>query len=113
MYLNMNHLLTLANGDRTVLSMLIHKSVITLEESYVTLGQAFRNNPVAFRRGLHKLKGSLGVIEPENLFPICRHLDKEFLTMLDDERDEQSRFLLQGVSFLIQELKGVSISDNE
>jgi hypothetical protein len=111
MYLNMEHLLSMANGDQTVLSMLIHKSVITLEDSAISLEQALRNNPVAFRRGLHKLKGSLGIIEPENLYPMCRDLDKNFLTMMEDERYERSRFLLQGVSFLLQELKGVSTND--
>jgi hypothetical protein len=107
----MDHLRTMAHGDQSVLSMLIQKSVLTLEESAASLGQSFRNNPVAFRRGLHKLKGSLGVIEPENLYPICCDLDKDYMTMMEDERDERSRLLLQGVSFLLQELKEVNTND--
>jgi hypothetical protein len=111
MYLNMDHMRSMANGDRAILSMLIQKSVLTLEESSATLEQAFRSNSVAFRRGLHKLKGSLGVIEPVNLYPVCRDLDKNYLTMMEEERDERSRFLLQGISFLLQELKQVNISE--
>jgi hypothetical protein len=113
MYLNMDHLIKMAHGDQAILSMLIQKSVDTLEESSVSLEKSFRNNPVAFRRGLHKLKGSLGVIEPENLYPICRDLDKNYLTMTEDERDERSKYLLQGVSFLLQELKCVKTNETK
>jgi HPt (histidine-containing phosphotransfer) domain-containing protein len=60
------------------------------------------------RRELHKLKGSLGIIEPTHLFLLCRDLEAQFLTLNEDERYTRSQSLVQGVSLLLDELDGVS-----
>ncbi len=112
LYLNMEHLLTMAHGDQGVLRTLIQKGITALEENRANLEKTIRNNPVGFRRELHKLKGSLGIMEPQNLYPLCSELDRNFLTLSEEERESKSKTLLQGVEFLLQELKGVSMNDS-
>lgn len=105
-YIRQHHLDKISHGDPTVKSILISKSIEAFTENEIKLKKLFdAGDTDGFLRELHKFKGSVGVIEPERLYPIALALEQEYKQLNPEEREQRVAMILSHVRNVLQELK--------
>ena len=107
-YIRQQHLDKISHGDATVKNILISKSIEAFTENEIKLKNFFdAGDTDGFLRELHKFKGSVGVIEPERLYPIALTLEQEYKHLNPEERAQRVAMILEHLRNVLQELRSI------
>ena len=105
-FLDKAHLLRLFQGDESRVRELVkHALVVTLQSANVLQGFLREGEESNFLKELHKIKGSLGVIEPAILYPDALKLEEEFKSSNRQESKEHAKNFIADVMILCREME--------
>ncbi|HYF69021.1 MAG TPA: Hpt domain-containing protein [Ohtaekwangia sp.] len=105
-YIRQQHLDKISHGDPTVKNILISKSIEAFTENEIKLKKLFdAGDTDGFLRELHKFKGSVGVIEPHQLYPIALELEQQFKQLGPEERAQRVTMILEHLRNVLEELR--------
>jgi HPt (histidine-containing phosphotransfer) domain-containing protein len=105
-FLQMPHIYKISIDDPVKVIELLSYALPILRESVTSLRASLRDNEHSvFRKQLHKLKGSLGVIEPEVLYHHAAALEEQLREHDNIIAGEGSQNFIQEVEELIAEME--------